>query len=149
MNAFTTQTEPDASPTGRHEPSEPFDWEALERALGEDEIGPVEYEQLVFALRKLLRWVTAENHGKAGRKGLEKLIAARLIGLCWALDPDLFEGRPSLRQLARRYRLDRCSIRQQSAKASAVFGLKNREQVKARRTHPKIPKMTKAQLAKN
>ena len=157
MNAFTAQRLIEngggSEATTLHEPAEAFDWAALERAMGEDELGPVEYEQLVFALRRILQWVTAENLGKAGRKGLEKLIAARLVGLCWAIDPELFEERPSLRELGLRYKIDRCSIRQQSAKASAVFGLKNREQVKARRTHPKrkpkLPKLTKAQIRNN
>lgn len=116
------------------ERSEPFDWNALDRALGEAELGPIEYERLQFALRRILGWLIGnENTGAAGNAGRKDLIAGRVVGLAWATSPELFDERPSLRNLAAQLKISKSSLSRAAAQATADFGLQNREQIETRK----------------
>jgi hypothetical protein len=149
MKQRLTEAETGAQPRLTKEPAAAFDWDELDRLLGEDELEPIEYERLAFALGRILRWLTGSRCGEAGSKKLDKVILTRLLALCWATNPELFEGRPSLRALARTHRINKSSLSYQAAKASADFGMQNREQIETRKRTKKLPRLTPKQLAQN
>lgn len=138
----------DGTPTGRPSASmrrTRVDEERSEvrRLIAGDGLGPVESEQLRFALARVVRWVLlcgdtpTTSGGNAGRgKDPGKAVVARFIALVWTMDPEYFDGRPSLRELATRFRTHRSTLSRHAARASRDFRIVNREQVETRkRTH--------------
>lgn len=81
------------------ERSVPFDWEGLEHAMGEAELGPIEYERLALAMGRVLRWLVFTNPGERDR---QRIIARRVLALAWTTDPGIFDDCPSLKQAAKR-----------------------------------------------
>ncbi|MBN9690698.1 MAG: hypothetical protein J0M24_10705 [Verrucomicrobia bacterium] len=128
-----------SEPTTNREDSEGFDWAELERLMGEDELEPIEYQRLAFALGRILRWVILGNAAgrSAGNSGRSKdrrhVIADRVLALAWTINPEIFDGRPSLRTLAKRYGVHMSVASRTARRATADFGLQNREQIEMRK----------------
>ena len=114
------------------ERSVPFDWETLTHALGEDELGPVEYQRLAFALGRILRWLVVPKTNGKGSRQQQRVIALRAIALAWVVDPRMFDDTPSLRTLAKRSGVTYDTLQHHSGGAVDRFGVANRYQ-KARR----------------
>ncbi len=133
---------------GQAEPSDPtdvrsvgFDWEGLEHALGEDELGPVEYQRLAFALGRVLRWLVLPKTNGKGTRQQQRVIALRAIALAWTIDPRMFDDTPSLRSLAKRSGVTYDTLQHHSGGASDRFGVVNRYQKAHRnRNHANHPR---------
>ena len=108
-----------------------FDLRAVEAALGEvvDQEPPSTEALRLTAdmLRILTDWVMQPR--RDGRLS-EARVARRFIAAMWILRPDAFEG-VSLRALARRLRIGRELLQDQSAAFSRRFGVQSRGQVHA------------------
>lgn len=116
-----------------------FDWEGLRHAMGEDDLGPVEYQRLAFALGRVLRWIVQPHAGKAGSRNILRLIGLRVLMLTWVADPRMFDGSPSLRSLAKRYGFSHRCLSHHARQASERLGIQNRPQI-ARRSTDNVPK---------
>ncbi len=112
-----------------------FDWETLWQSLGEAELDPIDYQRLSFALDRILRWIVVPHVRGAGKANASAAIGRRAIGLCWALNPELFEDSPSLRKLAKRMGTKVDNLSHHSARASKTFGLLNRAQSQSKRAY--------------
>ncbi|HAB18238.1 MAG TPA: hypothetical protein PLX89_07695 [Verrucomicrobiota bacterium] len=101
----------------------------LDAALAElADLSPIQRQQFAFALERLFRWLVIPKQGRNGTRNAAKGIGHRTIGLAWALSPDLFEDRPSLRALAKRFGVHPTQLSIHAARATRDFGLMNREQ---------------------
>jgi len=79
----------------------PFDWEELEQAMGESELGPVEYERLAFAFGQVMRWLVGEA---SGREDLSQ-VGTRVLILCQRISPETLaqhRGRQRFLRIVRR-----------------------------------------------
>jgi hypothetical protein len=110
-----------------------FDWEELERAMGEAECDPPDYPRMALAIDRILRWIVDTKVGRGGNADCLRLYGTRVIGLLWVLNPDAFDGRPSLRELAKSLGAHRSEISRAAVRFSRDFGIKNREQHGQRR----------------
>lgn len=132
---YGEQADPlDAQPIG-------FDWKLLSSALGENE-RDVErnFDDLRFGLRAILRWVL-NRPATTTKGGYLKTVGMRIAALGWVLDPSLFNGTPSLRELAERIGCHPMALSRTTAKFSKGFGVSNRSQFshawRYRRMHSK------------
>lgn len=118
---------------GQAEPSDPtdvrsvgFDWEGLEHALGEDELGPVEYQRLAFALGRVLRWIAEPHAGKAGRRNKLRVIGLRTLCVIWTINPEILESDAlSLREIDKAYKLGNAISSKQAKRFSQRFQVSN------------------------
>lgn len=104
-----------------------FDWEAVERALGEepgDDEGAIDYQAFAFALRRVLRWLVARRQAR----GWDRTVGRRAIALAWIVDPSFIPGAPSLRRIEGRLLIPRNILSRYVAEATREFGLRNRGQ---------------------
>lgn len=101
-----------------------FDWHGLSILMSEveQELDLEQRQQLAEAFRRLLEFAL-------GSKDLDRTrlhrIGARLIALCWVLNPDVVGG-VSITQLSRRLGFGRSILSGDSADARRQFGLKTR-----------------------
>lgn len=104
-----------------------FDWNELYRALneGQAEISEHDYAAMGHAVRVLLQWVLKVSPSKPCS---ERMIARRLIGLAWTIDPGLIEGSPSVSQIARELECHKVVLSIHTASARRHFGINNRAQ---------------------
>lgn len=120
---------------GRAEPNDPsdprsapFDWDMLEAAMGEAEVDPIDYQRLGYAIGALIDWLVMPNPGRRGSRDRLKLYGVRLLALAWIVRPDVFDGRPSLRKLAKQHNIDRWVLSRAAARTAARYGVQNAEQ---------------------
>jgi hypothetical protein len=111
--------------------TEEFDWETLYQNLGEamseaeQDTDPATMLLLAQALRSIFDYVLDIDLNK---KGAEKRVGRRFIGLCWVVNPAMFEGSPSLTKIAKKLGLSPRLLQFTAAEASAQYGIVNRGQ---------------------
>ena len=103
-----------------------FDWEELERSLGED--NPDQEEGLVaklsFALRQVMEFIIDVD---LERPEAMQVIARRCIGVLWTINPDYFNGL-SLTRLAELLGCSTQTLSKHSADWHRKYGIGNRGQ---------------------
>lgn len=117
-----------------------FDWEAIERALGEEcpDLTERDYAAMGIALRRVLQWMVTV--GRCEPNKMAEIIGRRTLALVWVMDPGIIEGSPSLSSLAKQIGTNKAVLSLSSSKASKVFGISNRAQSHAwNRTGRKSP----------
>ncbi len=103
-----------------------FDWETVERALGEIEDGlddEAQRQKLRVALAEILRFIC----GVRLRPGADAWIGRRCIALCWVVNPELFGG-VSLTKLAESIGHHKMALSPKAADATRKFNVRNRFQ---------------------
>ena len=105
-----------------------FDWDAIERALGEQcpDLTERDYAAMGIALRRVLQWMVTV--GRCEPKKMAEIIGRRTLALAWVMDPSIIDGSPSLSALASRIGTSKAVLSLSSSKASKVFGISNRAQ---------------------
>ena len=104
-----------------------FDWATLAESMKESraEMHERDWDALVKAIQTLLRWIIPTNlRGPSP----EKFIARRCIALLWTINPDYFDGAPSISELARQLKVTRATLSTYAANASRKFDTRNRGQ---------------------
>lgn len=106
-----------------------FDWEELERRLGEvkTESGMEDLKPIGKAIHKLLAWVVSGQlrQGDAGARR----VARRMIALAWVIDPELFGTQTSLADLARHLGIHKMLLSNHASEFSARFHVHNKQQL--------------------
>ena len=105
-----------------------FDWGVVFAAFGEPELelGELQrrdYAALGHAVRSIFRWLLKVGYDKPCG---EHILARRLLGLAWVVDPSLIEDSPSLSAMSRHLDCDKMAISIHTSAARRKFGIRNR-----------------------
>lgn len=107
------------------ETSQGFDWDEVERLLGEArELTEPDRERLAHVFLELLRWAVSTGP----RTIYTKTVGLRLVALAWVLNPAMFDESPSGKELARRVGLCDAKFSREAVYASRTFHIRNRPQ---------------------
>ena len=101
-----------------------FDWTQLYRRLGEDAASHGDDAKLAEAVVRLLEALVA----KTDRPMHPQSVGLRVIALAWVLNPGYFDGSPSLRDLAKRCRVQPATLARFTGEVSRFIGWRNRAQ---------------------
>lgn len=105
-----------------------FDWNTVAERLGE-ELNHEDNEKLALALRRIFQWVLRIDYNiENSPLTPDVLIGRRLVALAWVINPDLFPGAPSLRQLSREYGVTPSTLAALTGEVCREFGIQNRAQ---------------------
>lgn len=109
-----------------NEPHYDFDWDGLERSIGEaqPDLTKQDRAELALAVAKIFDFALAVD---MTRKEAPRLVGRRFIALAWIMDPSRFEG-ASIRKLSRQLSMTAPNLSKLTAAASRAFGLSNRFQ---------------------
>lgn len=120
---FEDYANPHAEPTEPH--SADFDWDELEKRLGEhEEPAERQYADLSRALKEILDWILDIDLGK---DNADKIIGRRVIALAWVIDPSRFGG-ASVRKLSARLGFTAPVLSSITAEVSRKFRISNKFQ---------------------
>ena len=120
--------------------NEDFDWQGLERMLGEDAPLPAGQPDFTLLAETLTRLFAYLLEGRAASRHMDRTIGRRAIAMIWVLRPDLIEGTPSLARIARKIGKTRAALSKQASEFSRAFGLTSRSQARAwnRKPAPRV-----------
>lgn len=102
-----------------------FPWDEIHHRVDGEPVRDVEPDQAATALREIMAWAVSVD---LKSRHAQVSIARRVIAIAWVTNPELFEGAPSLTQLAKRLRIPVSRLAEQSAEVTKRFGISNRYQ---------------------
>ena len=114
--------------------SQDFEWNELERLLGEAEtLTDEDREKLVHVFITIFQWAVESTPRKID---LQR-IGLKLTALAWVISPRYFHSSPSARKLAQLAGVRKSKLSEACVAASKRFGLYNRPQRHGRGSKPK------------
>lgn len=103
-----------------------FDWDGLERSIGETKRERADaIAGAAKAWKEVLRFCV---RGNLNDPRYLKGTGLRVVAMAWVISPELFQGSPSLSELARRVGCTPTSLSSFTAEFSRLFSITNRAQ---------------------